>query len=87
MITGHSTVGTSPKALDSTGYQSHRYIEVKADADLGEESIYVGSIPNVSPSTGFRLSAGERLRIELASTAQLFVVGSDTDLGYSFLVV
>lgn len=82
--TNQGTVGTTPQALGHSR-RAVKYVEVRA-LSTNAGKIYVGP-STVSASTGYELSAGESVKINIDDPAKVWVVASQASQGYSYLSV
>lgn len=79
LVHGQKTVGTSAVQLQSASWPLCRQVTVKADDDIGTESVYVGLV-GVTTSTGFRLKAGQAIAVTADDVNQVYVIGSAASL-------
>ena len=80
---GSGTTSATPKAI-CHARPVVRYVEVKADA-TNTSDIFVGPSTLASPSSGYRLAAGEKVQIPIDNAGKVYVGGASQ--GYSYLVV
>jgi len=67
------TVGTTSTRLTSVDTHLMRGVLIKADND-NTGNVYVGGVPSVTTSNGFRLAAGEGVLIEIDNANKVYMI-------------
>ena len=73
--TAQTTVGTSAVQLAPSALASRKSVAVRALA-ANSGKVYVGPTNAVTTSTGYELSAGDAVTIDLDASANVFAIGS-----------
>ena len=74
---GQTTLGTTAVQLTSTSILTKKGVLIKADDD-NTGSVYIGKDDTVSTTTGFRLSAGQGIAIEVDDASKIWLI-ADAD--------
>lgn len=78
--TSQYTVGTSAVQLTSTPLPNRSSLSIKAVISSSTDFIYIGNSPGVTTASGYPLSNGESIQLDLTTFQVIYAIGSTSSL-------
>jgi len=86
-----TSIGTSAVQLTTTSNKAKKGVLVKAESSNGTGLVYVGdsTVTAGTPdsTSGFELAASEWVLVEVEDPSLIYVIGSTTGLGVTWIIV